>query len=94
MDSRMMTDSRSGSDMAGIFPALFVEPVASRWIIPANHYDTSRQVTIETETGMPAFPLQMSSTGTASGSATKTDSYTKCGNTLCVNDHSSDTDSD
>ena len=41
-----------------IFPALFVEPVATTWAIPANHYDAARQISIENESGLPAFPHQ------------------------------------
>lgn len=73
MGSRMMMNSRPGADAVGIFPGLFVEPVATRWSIPQNHYDAGRQISIETETGRPAFQGGLSCGSTCHGK-TETDS--------------------
>ena len=55
MGQRMTISSRPGVDAVGNFPGLFVEPVATRWASPRNHYDADRQMSIETDTGRPAF---------------------------------------
>ena len=90
----MSMDSRMGADAAGIFPALFVEPVATRWVMPTTHYDAARQMTIETTTGMPAFQLQTPSTGTVTSSSSRSDSDSQMGINRGTDDHSSDSDTD
>lgn len=90
----MTMDSRTGTNAAGIFPALFVEPVATRWVMPMIHYDAARQMTVETKTGMPAFQLQTPSTGTVTGSTSKSESDSQMGINRGTDDHSTDSDTD
>ena len=62
--------------MESIFPALFVEPVAMTWAMPANHYDAARQMSVEDATGMPAFERRgpAMSCGSSCSSTTTSDS--------------------
>jgi hypothetical protein len=88
MESRTM-QAESGAGAAGIFPAMFVEPVATRWVLPRNHYDAGLQMSIET-----AFQLQTPSTGTVTGSSSRSDSDSQMGINRGTDDHSSDSDTD
>lgn len=58
--------------MGSIFPALFVEPVTTTWAMPPNHYDADRQISIETETGLPAFRHQAPTALSCGSSCTST----------------------
>lgn len=80
------------SNVIGIFPGLFVEPVAAQWDMPANHYDAGRQISIETSSGLPAFKQQAA--GTVSVSTSVVTSYVYQGNVRYANDESRDTDND
>ena len=94
MGSKMTFAASLKDDVVGIFPALFVEPVATRWDIPKTHYDASRQMSIETETGLPAFKRHAQSTGTVTGSTSSSSSDSQMGINRGTDDSSSDTDHD
>lgn len=94
MGSRMTFISSAGKDEIGIFPALFVEPVATRWDVPAHHYDAERQISVETATGLPAFKRHAQSTGTVTGSMSKSSSDSQMGINRGTDDSSSDSDTD
>ncbi|OGR90848.1 MAG: hypothetical protein A2V88_17950 [Elusimicrobia bacterium RBG_16_66_12] len=94
MGSKMTVISSVGADRIGIFPALFVEPVATKWVLPTNHYDAGRQISVETETGLPAFQYQAASTGTVTGSTSSSSSDSQMGINRGTDDSSSDSDFD
>ena len=94
MGSTMTFVSRAGKDEIGIFPGLFVEPVATKWNIPKHHYDAGRQMSIETETGLPAFQRHAQSTGTVTGSSSSSSSDSQMGINRGTDDSSSDSDTD
>lgn len=94
MGSKMTFVSKTGEDKIGIFPGLFVEPVATKWDLPRNHYDAGRQISIETETGLPAFKRYAQSTGTVTGSTSSSSSDSQMGINRGTDDSSSDTDHD
>ena len=94
MGSKMTFVSSLGADKAGIFPALFVERVPTSWKIPRNHYDAGRQMSIETETGLPAFQYLAASTGTVTGSSCKSTSDSQMGINRGTDDETTDSDTD
>ncbi len=94
MGSRMTFVSNAGKDEIGIFPALFVEPVATRWDMPTHHYDAGRQMTVETATGLPAFKRHAQSTGTVTGSSSSSSSDSQMGINRGTDDSSHDSDTD
>lgn len=94
MGSRMTFFSNAGKDEVGIFPALFVEPVAMKWNVPSHHYDSGRQIAVETATGLPAFKRQAQSTGTVTGSTSSSSSDSQMGINRGTDDSSSDSDTD
>ena len=94
MGSRMIFASTEGQDKVGIFPGLFVEPVATTWEVPKHHYDAGRQISVETETGLPAFKRHAQSTGTVTGSTSKSSSDSQMGINRGTDDSSSDSDTD
>lgn len=94
MGSKMTFVSSLEKDEIGIFPALFVEPVATRWDIPRHHYDAARQMSIETGTGLPAFKRHAQSTGTVTGSTSSSSSDSQMGINRGTDDSSSDSDTD
>lgn len=94
MGSKMTFVLSGGRDAVGIFPGLFVEPVATKWDMPANHYDAGRQISVETETGLPAFKRHAQSTGTVTGSTSSSSSDSQMGINRGTDDSSSDTDTD
>lgn len=94
MGSRMTFVSGGGKDEIGIFPALFVEPVATRWDVPSHHYDAGRQISVDSATGLPAFPRHAQSTGTVTGSTSSSSSDSQMGINRGTDDSSSDSDTD
>ena len=90
MGSMMTMESRPGADCVGIFPALFVEPVATRWALPKTHYDAGQQMSIETGTGRPAFQGGLS----CSTSQCKSESDSQMGINRGTDDSTSDSDTD
>lgn len=94
MGSKMTFVSSVGTDKIGIFPGLFVEPIATRWDIPRNHYDAGRQIAIATETGLPAFQYNTQSAGTVTGSTSHSRSDSQMGINRGTDDESTDSDFD
>lgn len=94
MGSKMTVVSSGQRDTVGIFPGLFVEPVATRWDMPRNHYDAALQISVETETGLPAFKRHAQSTGTVTGSTSSSSSDSQMGINRGTDDSSSDSDTD
>ncbi len=80
--------------MDSIFPALFVEPVAMTWAMPANHYDTARQISIENETGLPAFERHTPSMSCGSTCSSTTTSDSQMGINRGQDDSTTYTDTD
>ena len=80
--------------MDTIFPALFVEPVAMTWAMPANHYDAARQISIENETGLPAFERHTPSMSCGSSCTSTTTSDSQMGINRGQDDSTTYTDTD
>lgn len=94
MGSKMTFVSSLSADKVGIFPALFVEPVPTAWRMPSNHYDAGRQMSIDTETGLPAFSYNAQSTVAVTGSTCKSTSDSQMGINRGTDDETTDSDYD
>ena len=80
--------------MESIFPSLFVERMPASWAIPENHYDAARQISIENETGLPAFERGVPSAIRASSCTYTSTSDSQMGINRGQDDSTTHTDSD